>query len=253
MKKTTSKEQLLGKTNESFKDFLDWQKQILGYVFENQDLLTQALTHTSYVHENHQDQAARFSNERLELLGDAVLQLLVTQKLFEHFSDLKEGELSKLRGALVNENTLSQLGQTLQLGDWLRLGKGEQQEGGQRRSSLLADGFEALLGAIHFEAGFNQAYLCFNQWITAFDQSSEQKYFDQSRLDSFDAKSRLQEQTMKLYQSLPEYRCEEVDGGFSCSVFIHGQEVASGSSYSKKQLMKDLAALILKEKRYLGK
>lgn len=253
MKKTTSKDQLLGKTNESFKDFLDWQKQILGYVFENQDLLTQALTHTSYAHENHQDQAARFSNERLELLGDAVLQLLVTQKLFEHFSDLKEGELSKLRGALVNENTLSELGHTLQLGDWLRLGKGEQQEGGQRRSSLLADGFEALLGAIHFEAGFNQAYLCFNQWIATFDKNSEQKYFDQSRLDSFDAKSRLQEQTMKLYQSLPEYRCEEVDGGFNCRVFIHGQEVASGSSYSKKQLMKDLAALILKEKRYLGK
>lgn len=248
MHKTTSKEYDLGKTNESQQEFETWQNHCLGFTFRNTDLLLQSLTHTSYSHEQENES----SNERLELLGDAVLQLIVTEKLFELFSDLNEGELSKLRGALVNEQTLCELARVLEIGQWMRLGKGESKDEGATRPSLLSNTLEAVLGAIFLERGYGEAQKVFLTWIQRYENKRDQLFFDELRLVSFDAKSRLQEETMKLYQSLPEYRCEESENGFVCELFINKKLIVKDKAKSKKQLMKDLAAKVLEEKKYLG-
>lgn len=248
MQKTTSKENDLGKTNESQQEFEAWQNKCLGFTFRNTHLLLQSLTHTSYSHE----QTNESSNERLEFLGDAVLQLIVTEKLFELFSDLKEGELSKLRGSLVNENTLCELARVLEINLWMRLGKGESKEDGATRPSLLSDTLEAILGAIYLERGYSEAQKVFLTWVEHYEEKLDRLFFDELRLDSFDAKSRLQEETMKLYQSLPDYRCEENESGFSCELFINNKLVAKDEAKSKKKLMKNLAAKVLEEKKYLG-
>ena len=127
----------------------------LQYVFQDLDLLIQALTHRSYAHEHGDPGTAH--NERLEFLGDSVLGLVLSHLLYQKFPDLSEGELSRLRAGLVNEQQLKQLAQGLKLGKYLRLGRGEEVTGGRKKSSLLADALEAVLGAIYLEGGYEQA------------------------------------------------------------------------------------------------
>jgi ribonuclease III len=120
----------------------------IGYSFAQPDLLAQALTHRSY---------GSVHNERLEFLGDGVLNCVVAAELYERFGALKEGELSRLRANLVRQNTLHQLAQELLLGEQLRLGEGEVKTGGAARPSILADAFEALVGAVFLDGGFEAA------------------------------------------------------------------------------------------------
>ena len=126
----------------------------LQYVFQDPDLLIQALTHRSYAHEHGDPGTAH--NERLEFLGDTVLGLVLSHLLYRKFPDLSEGELSRSRAGLVNEQQLKQLAQGLKLGKYLRLGRGEEVTGGRKKSSLLADALEAVLGAIYLEGGYEQ-------------------------------------------------------------------------------------------------
>jgi ribonuclease III len=123
-------------------------RQRVGYEFSRPELLSQALTHRSY---------GTPHNERLEFLGDGILNCLVAAELFERFRDLPEGELSRLRARLVRQESLHQLAQDLGLGEWLRLGEGELKSGGAGRPSILADAFEALVGAIFIDGGFGAA------------------------------------------------------------------------------------------------
>lgn len=123
----------------------------LGVTFHDLSLLDRALTHTSYAHE--QKQGCRDHNERLEFLGDTVLDLVVSEYLFYRYPDLPEGDLTKFRAALVCETTLARVAATLQLGRYLLLGKGEEASGGRERTSLLADAFEAVVGAIYLDSG----------------------------------------------------------------------------------------------------
>lgn len=120
----------------------------LGHGFGRPELLRQALTHRSFGSPH---------NERLEFLGDAVLNCAVAGYLFQHFSDLKEGELSRLRASLVRQETLADIARSLSLGDFLQLGEGELKSGGSRRPSILADALEAIIGAIYVDAGFEAA------------------------------------------------------------------------------------------------
>ncbi len=120
----------------------------LGHGFGRPELLRQALTHRSFGSPH---------NERLEFLGDAVLNCTVAGYLFEHFADLKEGELSRLRASLVRQETLADIARSLSLGDFLQLGEGELKSGGSRRPSILADALEAIIGAIYVDAGFDAA------------------------------------------------------------------------------------------------
>ncbi len=129
----------------------------LNYRFQNQKLLERALTHTSYLHE-HENEKDIEDNERLEFLGDAVLQLAVSQELFLSQLDADEGMLSTCRAALVNQETLAALARTIDLGSHLRLGQGEIKQHGAQKSSILSDALEAVLGAIYLESGAEKAF-----------------------------------------------------------------------------------------------
>lgn len=127
----------------------DRLERALGHTFSRRDLLRQALTHRSH---------GAAHNERLEFLGDSILNCVVAALLFERFGELREGDLSRLRASLVRKETLSGIAQSLSLGEFLLLGEGEQKSGGHRRPSILADTLEALLGSVYLDAGFARAY-----------------------------------------------------------------------------------------------
>ena len=129
-------------------------QKIIGYRFQNTKLLQQALTHSSYANEKHMKHA---DNERLEFLGDAVLELVSSEFLFSNYPEMSEGDLTKLRASLVCEPTLAGCTASIQLGGFIRLGKGEDQTGGRERKSILSDALEALIGAIYLDGGFTSA------------------------------------------------------------------------------------------------
>jgi ribonuclease-3 len=135
-------------------DWNDCQKN-LGISFHQESLLEQAFVHLSYLNEN--PGFARPSNERLEFLGDAVLNFIVTEKLYEEFPKLPEGELTEIRASLVCRDTLAELASSLKLGDWLLLGRGEEANGGRAKASNLANAMEALIGALYLDRGLAEA------------------------------------------------------------------------------------------------
>ncbi|MEG0615798.1 MAG: ribonuclease III, partial [Oscillospiraceae bacterium] len=129
-------------------------EDVINYKFKNKDYLQEALSHSSYANEN---KKTRHSNERLEFLGDSVLSIVVSQFLFEHFTNLPEGELTKIRSSLVCEKALYAFAQQIDLGEYLMLGKGEEHTGGRERPSILADAFEAVIAAIFLDGGLEAA------------------------------------------------------------------------------------------------
>lgn len=129
-------------------------EKIIGYTFQNETLLRRALTHSSYANERHRKSE---DNERLEFLGDAVLELVSSEFLFLNYPKLSEGDLTKLRASLVCEPTLAACTAQIQLGEFVRLGRGEEQTGGRRRKSILSDALEAVIGAIYLDGGFTNA------------------------------------------------------------------------------------------------
>jgi ribonuclease-3 len=169
----------------------------LGYVFRNAALLRQALTHRSH---------GTPHNERLEFLGDGLLNFVVARLLYEKFNRLPEGDLSRLRAHLVNQHTLSDLAAGLQLGDGLRLGEGELKSGGFRRPSILADAFEAIVGAIFLDGGFAAAEQVlerlYEPMLTRVDPAALGK----------DPKTRLQELLQGRRLALPQYSIVTVSG-----------------------------------------
>src|SRR5438270_416567 len=128
-------------------------EQRIGYKFRNPLLLAEALTHPSLGHET---QRRHFDNQRLEFLGDAILQLVITEYLFENFKDQPEGQLTKLRSRLVSRDALKMRAANIDLGQFLLMGRGEEASGGRARISTLADAFEALIGAVHLDGGLEQ-------------------------------------------------------------------------------------------------
>src|ERR1700757_2765173 len=126
----------------------------IGYKFRNSLLLAEALTHPSVGHET---QRHHFNNQRLEFLGDAILQLVITEHLYHHFSAEAEGQLTKLRSRLVSRETLRIRGAALDLGQYLKIGRGEEASGGRKRASTLADAYEALIGAIYLDSDLETA------------------------------------------------------------------------------------------------
>ncbi|MFP5417999.1 MAG: ribonuclease III [Gammaproteobacteria bacterium] len=180
-------------------------QQALGHTFSRPALLVQALTHRSYGASN---------NERLEFLGDSVLNCSIAGKLYEAFPDLPEGSLSRLRANLVCQDTLAEIAVALRLGESLRLGEGELKSGGYRRPSILADALESLFGAIFLDAGFDTA------------QQAIRKLFDPlvARIDPTasgkDAKTQLQELLQSRRMPLPDYRLVDTRGEAHDQSFI---------------------------------
>ncbi len=184
----------------------------LDYEFGSQELLEQALTHRS---------VGRINNERLEFLGDSVLNCLIADELFRRFPEIPEGDLSRLRARLVNQSTLANIGREMELGQHVRLGSGEKKSGGHRRASILADAVEAVLGAVYLDGGFEACRGLVKRW------------FDQ-RLDSLppaselkDPKTRLQEMLQGRGFDLPTYSVLDASGADHQRVFTVACEVAA--------------------------
>jgi ribonuclease III len=202
----------------------------LGIVPRNLGVYEQALVHRSLLNETGQ---SLDSNERLEFLGDSVLGLVVARFLFESFPALSEGQLARRKSQLVSTSTLAEWARGMDLGSCLRLGKGEQLSGGSDKETLLADGFEAWLGAIYIDHGFRAA----EAFVLGFvkDQAAASAA---GRLA--DSKSRLQEFTQKLYKRPPLYRVSGTSGPdhekvFEVEVVIEGKVLARGRGKNKKE------------------
>lgn len=171
--------------------------QRLGYQFSDAALLQQALTHRSF---------SRKNNERLEFLGDAILNCTIAQQLYNRFPKAREGQLSRLRAHLVKGETLAELGREFELGECLRLGSGELKSGGFRRDSILADAVEAIIGAISLDHSLDTAQNVIVQWF-------EQRLQEMNLSDNIkDSKTRLQEFLQSRKAPLPQYSVREVTG-----------------------------------------
>lgn len=215
----------------------------------NSEKLIQALCHTSFEHEN--SSYGFQSYERLEFLGDAVLDLLVSKNLLSLYPDLQEGSLSKLRGALVNEGNLSSLARALDLGSIILLGKGEFKSDGQEKNAILADVIESTIAAVYLDKGTAAAEEYVNKLIKIHEEKLGVSFYDLSHLDSFDSKTKLQEKTMAMFKVHPIYEAKTLESGeFEVVVMVKDCALASLVHTSKKKAEKILANKILKEKLY---
>ena len=218
----------------------------IGYKFRNSLLLAEALTHPSVGHETQQ---RHFDNQRLEFLGDAVLQLVITERLFHHFGTEPEGKLTKLRSRLVSRDTLQGRGAALDLGKHLLLGRGEEASGGRERTSTLADAFEALIGAIYLDSDFEQARKFILEQCRADLESVAQEPVD------INPKGDLQELLQSISPTSPVYETisesgPEHDKTFVVRAMWEGHELGQGTGRSKKQAETAAAEEALKLKRW---
>ncbi|HMP84540.1 MAG TPA: ribonuclease III [Verrucomicrobiota bacterium] len=217
----------------------------LGYTFRDEGLLRLALTHPSVAHE----QGANVqTNQRLEFLGDAVLQLVLTRALYEKFPDLGEGPLTKARAKLVNRRTLAERGRTLDIGSQLVMSRGEDTQGGRERPSALADAYEALLGAMFLDGGFPAA----SEFILKEFSANVGDLASVPVMDN--PKGELQELLQSNSQEAPQYSVVSVAGPdhdrvFECIVRHGGVELARGRGKSKKAAESDAALAALRQLR----
>ncbi len=217
-------------------------QQILGVSFKDLSLLEQALVHSSYLNEN--PGFALASNERLEFLGDAVLDLVIAEKLYQDFPHAAEGELTRLRAALVGGNTLARLALTIRLGDYLYLGKGEEKSGGRRKPANLAGVLEAMIAAIFLDQG---SIISRDFTLRLFD---EELLKVASRGVSADYKSQLQELIQAREQQTPVYRLLEAvgpdhDRRFVVEVMAGDTVLGRGSGKSKQAAETEAAGAAL--------
>ncbi|HEV8622484.1 MAG TPA: ribonuclease III [Actinomycetota bacterium] len=204
-------------------------ERALGVRFADPQLRNMALTHRSFAFE----QGLAFNNERLEFLGDAVLGLVVTDLAYREFPDLSEGELAKLRAAIVNMGALAEVARDLGLGSVIRLGKGEELSGGRDKSSILADALEAILGAVYLDLGLDAARTIierlFRPRMVAYVRGEGER----------DYKTILQELASQDLRALPEYRIDERGPDhkkeFTATVFLAGRPYGAGTGRSKKE------------------
>ena len=210
----------------------EFQKR-LGHTFADGDLLRQALTHASFGHEKRQRLP---DNQRLEFLGDAVLQMAVTAELYRRFHDLPEGRLTVLRARLVNRHHLQSLAQDLGLGDHLILGKGEENSRGRQRGSILADAMEAVIGAVFSEAGWDIA----RGIILRLLEPSLAAMNSEGDATEANPKGSLQEKLQAEGELPPVYRCIAETGPAHARIYEvvvewQGRELGRGEGASKKE------------------
>ena len=213
----------------------------LGYSFRDKSLPLQALTHKSFSNEQ-----AMFvmHNERLEFLGDAVLELVISDWIFHQYPDIPEGGLTRIRAEVVSEKGLASIAGDLAIGSGLRLGKGEEKTGGKEKPSLLADAMEALLGAVYLDGGFAAVSKVIQSiFAPAVSHSAKLRY-------GTDFKTCLQERLQARYNELPEYLLAQVTGPdhervFAMEVRFGGKLLGRGTGSSKKSAEQKAAAAAL--------
>ena len=217
------------------KELINLQKR-LDYQFVQQNLIIEALTHKSY--------KKPYNNERLEFLGDAVLDLIVGEYLFFKFPNVPEGDLSKLRASLVNEKGFEKLAKILDLGHCIYLSTAEEHNGGRQKSSLLSNAFEAVIGALYLDAGLEKT--------TSTVIPILEKAHPRIDLDTIfkDYKTTLQEYTQANQGITPEYKLERSFGPdhqkeFEISVNLHGKQISLAKGKSKKEAQQNAAEIAL--------
>ena len=209
-------------------------QEIIGYKFQNEQLLKQALTHSSYANEKHLKKLS--DNERLEFLGDAVLEVVSSEFLYQNYPDLTEGQLTKLRASIVCEPTLATCTEMIHLGDYLYLGKGEDRTGGRMRKSVLSDAMEAVIGAIYLDGGFANA----KEFVLKFIMTDiEHKHL------FYDSKTILQEVVQGEHEQLTYVLLGETgpdhDKTFEVGVLIGKKEISTGKGHTKKAAEQEAA------------
>lgn len=214
---------------------------LLGYGFSDPVLLQKALVHSSFGFEQLDDAQ---NNETLEFLGDAVLDLVVTDMVFRRFQDIREGELTKIRSGLVRETTLAGIARSIRLGDFVMLGKGEEASQGRKKISILADTFEALIGAIYLDRGYGAAFTIAGRFLAPLLLEIKGKNL------IADAKSILQEKLQEQFNRAPTYCLENEKGPdhakqFTVTVRFDDVVLGTGSGTSKKEAERLAAAVAL--------
>jgi ribonuclease III len=216
---------------------------LMGYCFKNQTLLLQALTHRSYVNE-HEDEKLRH-NESLEFLGDSVLGFLISSRIFRHYPELTEGELSKMKAYLVSAANLVKLAEDIRLGEFVRLSRGEEKTGGRSKRAIVVDAYEAIIGAIYMDGGVEAASDFVGRQTEAFLEGQDLK-----QLTYGDFKSALQEHLHNLGRPEPVYRVVDEIGPdhkktFVVQVMVREEVIAESSGRTKKEAQQSAARLAL--------
>jgi len=214
-------------------EMIDWKdcQKNLGISFRQESLLEQAFVHLSYLNEN--PGFARPSNERLEFLGDAILDFIVAEKLYKEFPKLPEGELTEIRASLVCRDALAELASSLRLGDWLLLGRGEEANGGRTRASNLANAMEALIGALYLDQGLAGARRFILRQL-----KPELKKIKAGKI-TLNYKALVQELIQGQKRATPVYRLVEATGPdhskqFTVEILVEGEAMGRGTGKSKK-------------------
>ena len=219
----------------------------IGVKFKDKNLLRQAFTHRSYLNEN--PSLALEQNERLEFLGDAVLELAITEYMYKKYPQKTEGEMTGLRAALVNSITLSEVAGELNVGDFLLLSKGEAKSLGKARQYILANAFEALIGAIYLNSGYEETSSFLEKNLFGkIEEVIEKKLW-------IDAKSLFQEKAQELESVTPAYKVLAESGPdhekvFTMGVFLGDELISEGKGASKQEAEQDAARKALKAKNW---
>jgi len=226
----------------------------LSYSFKNQNFLKEALTHRSYLNENPAWGADFTSphNERLEFLGDAVLELIVTENLFSKFPDYPEGQLTSIRAALVNYQTMAASANIIELGKFILLSKGEGKDTGRARQVILANAIEAVIGAIYLDGGYEEAKKLINRIVI----EPNLENITQNGLYK-DPKSHLQEIVQEKFKITPSYKILDEWGPdhrkiFRTGVYFNEQLISEGEGYSKQESEVEAAKNALEEMKELA-
>lgn len=210
---------------------LDFQK-VIQYQFHNADLLKNALTHSSFINEG--KSAITENNERLEFLGDAILDAVISEYLYKRLSHVEEGVLTKLRAVIVCERSLAACGTKASIGNYLRLGKGEENSGGRKRCSILADAMEAVIGAIYLDGGWDEVR---DFVIRTLGDLIEDAISGKLHMDY---KTEIQEKLQSNGEAAISYVIEREEGPdhdktFYANLLFQGKVIGSGSGRSKKE------------------
>ena len=223
-------------------DLKEFQARI-GYEFNNINLLRQALTHSSYANEKQMKKLS--DNERLEFLGDAVLEVVSSEFLYQNYTDVPEGELTKLRASIVCEPTLALCTKEMDLGRYIYLGKGEDHTGGRKRKSILSDALEAVIGAIYLDGGFANAKEFVLKYIMTDIEHKQLFYDSKTILQELVQGERRQLSYRLIGESGPDH-----DKSFSVEVCVDDEVISTGTGHTKKAAEQEAAykaLLILKK------
>ena len=219
-------------------------QSLVGHEFRDPALLLRSLTHSSYSNEKAILSTGVEDNERLEFLGDAVIGLVVAESLMARYPSASEGKLSRWRSNLVSRRTLAELATKLDLGSYLRLGRGEKQTGGAEKTSILAGGFEAVVGAMYLDGGIH----CARQFLAQIFEPLVEGFADENNPGSryLDKKTALQEKTQSVYRLTPTYRLVDSWGlehekNFRVEILLGDSVVADGQGRSKKEAEQEAA------------